>query len=89
MLKMKIKIVKWIGLWLGYVGLICLIGTIGGVLTHGIYALFCVEPERYSELLVLGMQHGFKYGGVWAGGTAIVLCCIRAHKEQKNQDAPK
>ena len=60
-----------------------------GVLTHGIYALFCSEPERYTEFLILGMQHGFKYGGVWAGGTAIVLCCIRAHKEQKNKMHPK
>ena len=50
---------------------------------------FCVEPERYPELLVLGMQHGFKYGGVWAGGTAIVLCCIHAHKGQKNKEALK
>lgn len=83
---MKIKILKWIGLWLGYVGLICLVGTIGGVLTHGIYALIFSEPERYLEYLVLGMQHGFKYGGVWAGGTAIVLCCIRAHREHTEQN---
>ena len=82
---MKIKLLRWIGLWLGYVGLICLLGTIGGVITHGIYALCCSKPDRYLEYLALGMQNGFKYGGVWAGGTAIVLCCMRAHKEQKTR----
>lgn len=83
---MKLNIVKWIGLWLGYAGLICLVGTIGGVLTHGVYALFCSEPDRYLEYIILGMQHGFKYGGVWAGGTALVICVMRAHKQhtQKN-----
>ena len=83
---MKMKILKWIGLWLGYVGLICLVGTIGGVLTHGVYALFCAESDRYLEYIILGMQHGFKYGGVWAGGTALVLCCMRAHKLHAQQN---
>ena len=83
---MKRIILKWIALWFGYVSLICLVGTIGGAITHGMYAFFCSEPERYLELLILGMQHGFKYGGVWAGGTALVLCCMRAHKLHKKQN---
>jgi signal peptidase II len=28
-----------------------------------------------------GFLNGFKYGSVWAGGAAIVLCVIRARKE--------
>ena len=28
-----------------------------------------------------GYLHGLKYAGVWAGGTALVLCVMRARRE--------
>ena len=32
-------------------------------------------------MTALGYLHGLKYAGVWAGGSALVLCVIRARRE--------
>jgi hypothetical protein len=42
--------------------------------------LFVDQPD-YGFLAAFGFMNGLKYGSVWAGGLAIVLCVMRARKE--------
>lgn len=43
-----------------------------------------MDAPDYTYLAALGFLHGLKYGSVWAGGLAIVLCAMRAHREFQN-----
>ncbi|MDQ8195482.1 hypothetical protein QEH59_13690 [Coraliomargarita sp. SDUM461004] len=81
MLQIFIQTLRWLLTWFYFVLIICFIGAVLGVLTHVFFGLcFMTEPD-YSFLAAFGFTNGLKYGGVWAGGFAIVLCVIRARKE--------
>lgn len=72
---------RWIMDWLYFVSLICLAGASVGVVTHFLFAVCFVDSPDFGYYASLGFLHGLKYGSVWAGGVAIVLCVIRAHNE--------
>lgn len=52
-----------------------------GVLTHLAYAFVFQDQPDLTYFASFGFLNGLKYGGVWAGGAAIVLCVMRAHKQ--------
>lgn len=52
-----------------------------GLLTHMVFAILFVDNPDYGFYAAFGFTNGFRYGGVWAGGLAIVLCVMRARKE--------
>lgn len=68
-------------IWLYFVSLICFIGATLGVLSHVCFGFFFVDTPDYAYLADLGLLHGLKYSSLWAGGLAIVLCVMRAHRE--------
>ena len=68
-------------LFRSYVCLICFAGTLIGMLTHGLFACLYRDAVDWTYYVALGCLHGLKYSGLWAGGAAIVLCVMRAHKE--------
>ena len=73
--------IRWILGWLFYVCIICAVGAGLGVLSHVLFGLLFEASPDYGFLAAFGFLNGFKYGSVWAGGAAIVLCVIRARKE--------
>ncbi|MGJ8638200.1 MAG: hypothetical protein ACSHYA_02300 [Opitutaceae bacterium] len=81
MLKTALGCIRWLFAWLYFVSLICFIGAMGGVLTHVLYALIFEEEPDIAFFAAFGFMNGLNYGGVWAGGAAIVLCVLRARKE--------
>lgn len=74
-------ILRWLFDWLYFVSLVCMTGSLLGVSSHLAFALCFVETPDYSYYAALGFLHGLKYGSVWAGGVAVVLCVMRARNE--------
>ena len=74
------QVVHWILTWLYFVAIICFIGAMLGVLTHVLIGPLLVD-KPLTYLAAFGFTNGLQYGGVWAGGFAIVLCVMRARKE--------
>jgi hypothetical protein len=70
----------WLVTWLRYVLVICLIGAVLGVLSHLLFGLCFMDSPDYGYLAAFGLMNGLTYGGVWAGGAAIVLCVMRARR---------
>jgi len=75
------QILHWLLTWVYFVAIICGVGALLGVLTHLGFGLFFAENPDYGFLAAFGFTNGLQYGGVWAGGFAIVLCVIRAHRQ--------
>ncbi len=61
--------------------LVCFTGALLGVLSHVLFGLCFMEAPDYGFLASFGLMNGLHYGGLWAGGMAIVLCVLRARKE--------
>lgn len=75
------QIGRWLFTWVYFVLIICFIGAVLGVVSHvALGPVFLDEPD-FGYLAAFGFSNGIRYGGVWAGGLAIVLCVIRARKE--------
>ena len=81
MLRIFGYILRWLLTWLYFVAIICSIGAVLGVLTHLAFGFCFMDNPDYSYLAAFGFSNGLQYGGVWAGGFAIVLCVMRAHKQ--------
>lgn len=81
MLNILSSVLRWLFTWIYYVAIICFVGAILGVLTHVVLGPLFVEQVDFGYLAAFGFMNGLKYGGVWAGGLAIVLCVIRARQE--------
>ncbi|MEE2988888.1 MAG: hypothetical protein VX372_04880 [Verrucomicrobiota bacterium] len=75
------QIIRWFFIWLYFVLIVCLAGAFIGVVTHLLFGLIFMDTPDYGYQVVLGFSNGLRYGGVWAGGLAVVLCVIRARKE--------
>lgn len=75
------QIIRWLFTWLYFVLLICFLGALFGVVSHMLFGLIFLDGPDYGYLAAFGFSNGLRYGGVWAGGMAIVLCVIRARKE--------
>ncbi len=88
MLRIIGQIFRWLLTWFYFVAVICFVGALLGVLSHLLFGLCFMEKPDYGYLAAFGFSNGLQYGGVWAGGLAIVLCVIRARKEylQKQSD---
>lgn len=52
-----------------------------GVVTHVLFALLFRDQPDLAYFASFGFMNGLNYGGVWAGGAAIVLCVLRARRE--------
>ncbi len=87
MFKIAWSALRWILAWLYFVCLICFFGAAAGVLTHVLFALFFKDHPDFGYFAAFGFLNGLKYGGVWAGGSAIVLCVLRARKEYLAREA--
>ena len=74
-------LLKWLFTWVYFVSLICFTGAVLGVLSHLAYGVLFAQSPDYCYLAAFGFSNGLQYGGVWAGGFAIVLCVMRAHKQ--------
>jgi hypothetical protein len=84
----RLRIGHWLGVWVHFVCIILLLGTLLGAFLHWLIGSLFFESPEASYLFAMGAQNGFFYSGVWAGGLAIVLCFIRGHREnncQRNQ----
>jgi hypothetical protein len=81
MLRILGQIIRWLLTWLYYVLIICFVGAMLGLMTHLLFGLFFMDAPDYAFLAAFGFTNGLRYGGVWAGGFAIVLCVMRARKE--------
>ena len=81
MLNILRQIIRWFFIWLCFVLIICLAGAFIGVVTHLLFGLIFIDTPDYVYQAAFGFSNGLRYGGVWAGGLAIVLCVIRARKE--------
>ncbi|MEC8613790.1 MAG: hypothetical protein VXY17_00100 [Verrucomicrobiota bacterium] len=75
------QIIRWFFIWLYFVLIVCLAGAFIGVVTHLLFGLIFMDTPDYGYQVVIGFSNGLRYGGVWAGGLAVVLCVIRARKE--------
>jgi len=75
------SVLRWLFTWIYFVLVICFIGAFLGVISHVAFGLFFMKGPDYAYLASFGLMNGLNYGGVWAGGLAIVLCVMRARKE--------
>jgi hypothetical protein len=85
MLRILSQIFRWLLTWLYYVSIICFTGALIGVVTHLLFGLFVMDAPDYGYQAAFGFSNGLRYGGVWAGGFAIVLCVMRARREYLQQ----
>lgn len=80
-----IKIFKTCGYWmtvlLYYTAIILAIGTICGACLFPLIGPFFVDSTAMA-LAKKGAWMGFRYAGVWAGGTAITLCFFKAGRNK-------
>ncbi len=76
---------RWLLTWVYFVLVICFIGAMLGVLTHVLFGPLFVDQPDFGFLAAFGFMNGLKYGSVWAGGLAVVLCVMRARKEYLDQ----
>ena len=81
MLRIFTQTVRWLLTWLYFVLVICFAGALLGVLSHMLFGLCFLDAPDYGYLAAFGFSNGLRYGSVWAGGLAIVLCVMRARKE--------
>ena len=81
MLNILGQIIRWFFIWLYFVLIICLAGAFIGVMSHLLFGLIFINAPDYGHQAAFGFSNGLRYGGVWAGGFAIVLCVMRARKE--------
>lgn len=81
MLNVLGQIIRWLFTWLYFVLIICFTGALMGVVTHLVFGLIFMDAPDYGDQAAFGFSNGLRYGGVWAGGFAIVLCVMRARKE--------
>lgn len=81
MFEIIIQTMRWLFTWLYFVLVICFLGAMLGVLSHTAFGLFFMDQPDRGYLAAFGFKNGLRYGSVWAGGLAIVLCVIRARKE--------
>ena len=75
------QIILWFFIWLYLVLIICLAGAVIGVVSHLLFGLIFMNAPDYGDQAAFGFSNGLRYGGVWAGGFAIVLCVMRERKE--------
>ena len=85
MLRILSQIFRWLLTWLYYVSIICFTGALIGVVTHLLFGFFVMDAPDYGYQAAFGFSKGLRYGGVWAGGFAIVLCVMRARREYLQQ----
>lgn len=76
----------WLLVWLYYVLIVCFIGAMLGVVTHLLFGFLFMDSPDYAFQAAFGFTNGIRYGGVWAGGLAIVLCVMRARKAYLKQN---
>ena len=81
MLQILFQIIRWVLIWIYFVFIICLAGAVLGVLLHVLYGFCFMNDPDYWYLARFGFSNGMHYGGVWSGGSSIVLCVIIARKE--------
>lgn len=81
MLNVLGQIIRWLFTWFYFVLIICFTGALMGVVTHLVFGLIFMDAPDYGDQAAFGFSNGLRYGGVWAGGFAIVLCVMRARKE--------
>ena len=78
------RIVKSGSMWLlrfsFYTGIILAMGTLIGSLGFIVIGSLFIKGYTCEFLLKKGAWIGFRYAGVWAGGAAVVLCCMKAKK---------
>lgn len=87
MLRLIGQIFIWLLTWLYFVLIICFVGAMLGVVTHVLFGWFFMDGPDYGYLASFGFSNGIRYGGVWAGGLAIVLCVMRARKAYLSKNA--
>ena len=81
MLRIVKGVFRWLFTWIYFVLVTCFVGAMLGVLTHVALGPLFVDDPDFGFLAAFGFKNGLKYGSVWAGGLAIVLCVMRARKE--------
>lgn len=70
----------WLWWFIAYTIIILEIGAIAGAL---LFATIGALTHPQMDIILraeMGLADGFLYAGVWAGGIAIVLCFMRAHR---------
>lgn len=75
------QVFHWGMTWVYFVLIICFIGALLGVVSHLLFGFFFMENPDYGFQAAFGFSNGIRYGGVWAGGFALVLTVMRARKE--------
>jgi hypothetical protein len=81
---------RWLGTWLGISLAIVLGGAVvGAVLGLCSFPVFAASGHAYGvlELVGRGLVLGGKYAGIWAMGTAIVLCFVIGHRRRTREAA--
>ncbi len=83
MLKIVKPIFYWLMWFLIYAAIILVIGTVLGSMVSMLIGKFNSSLSS-TQLAKKGAWVGFRYAGVWAGGTSIILCFIKAYKKYPN-----
>ena len=80
-----IKVLKICAYWaaqlLYYIAIILAIGTIAGACLFPLLGPLFVDSSVWA-LMKKGAWTGFRYAGVWAGGSAIVICFFKAGRKK-------
>lgn len=87
------KIVKLVSIWLMrfsfYTVTILATGTAIGIIGFVTIGSLFAKGYTLGFLLKKGAWVGFRYAGVWAGGSAIVLCCMKAKQLRDKKELIK
>lgn len=71
--------VRWFPTFLLYASIMIAAGALVGTVLYGTVGVWLVDGMPLADLLRKGAHDGAFLAGVWAPGTSIVLCFMRAH----------
>lgn len=70
----------WISLFVGYMLAIILTGTIAGAISYPLVGALLSFNDSILYMIQKGVEDLSFFALVWAPGSAIVLCFIKAHR---------
>ncbi|MDR2981279.1 MAG: hypothetical protein LBV12_03425 [Puniceicoccales bacterium] len=77
------QFVLWSGRVVFFIALTMALGGIAGMLLYPLGGLIFGTGELgWRGVLLLGLQHGQQWTGIWAGGLAFILCIMESRTQR-------
>lgn len=87
--RLFLSVVYWAWWLFVYIAVVLVVGSAIGALLFATVGALTHPQVDVMRRIEVGLQDGFLYAGLWAGGLAIVLCVMRAYRQREQRHAPQ